>query len=630
VIAIRGSSAAPRDGWQVVLPGLGRPRARWKWSAPTQRDTYVGAVGLSAVALFVFAALHPTDEPWNLLAVVALFAAMLAAERMSVPLPSHAAISIASIPHTMALLLLPTWLAMLIAGASMVADQLLARASWRKLAFNTASVSLTIGLSALVADRVGLSRGQLAVNQWQQVPAFLLVACAYYGLTNGLVAIVVSLSADRAPHHIFLDNARFVLPAEFAVCGIGGLVTVIWLVCPAWTPLVLFPAVVSQVAFKYVASSKRHQIHLEFIAEASRVLAMSLDQNELAASVARLAVPALSDAAVVFLVEDDTLELAAHVEAERYGGMIGTDASLRVAEQVLVDGKTRRLSAGAQGVAVGIRFAERTLGVLVLWSGAERRGVPEDDEVAEELARRFATALENARLHAEAQRATRLRDEFLSVAAHELKTPVTSLRGYAQLMLRNGTKLDSVMLAKGLSTIEVQSNKLIELTSKLLDISRIDSGKLRLERRRVDIAELVRDCVATVQDVTSLHALRLSAPPVCEGWIDPLRFEQVLANLLNNAVKYSPDGGDIEVSLMPSGDGWIRLEVRDHGLGIPPDRRERLFDRMYQAHGDGYLSGLGLGLFISRQIVELHGGCIEAHFPAGGGTLITVSLPISR
>jgi signal transduction histidine kinase len=623
MIALRGSAAETRRWWQMVSVGHGRPVRRPSLSAPSQRDTYVGLVALASLVVFVLAVLHPTDDPWSLLAVAALFAAMLAAERMSVPLPNHAAISIASIPHTMAVLLLPTWLAMLVAASSMVADQLLARAPMRKLVFNTASVALTIGVSALVADWVGLSRGQLAVNQWQQVPAFLLVACAYYGLTNGLVAVVVSLGADRPAHRIFLDNARFVLPAEFAVCGIGGLVTVVWLVCPAWTPLVLFPAVVSQVAFMYVTSSKRHQTHLEFVAEASRVLAMSLDQDELAASVARLAVPALGDTALVFLAEGKVLELSAHVEADPRGEPVSTDVCRRLAHQVLVDGQTRLLTGDLQTLAVAICSAERTLGVLVLRSaGADR-------EVVEELARRFAAALENARLHAEAQRATRLRDEFLSVAAHELKTPVTSLRGYAQLMVRNGANLDSAMLAKGLNTIEIQSNKLIELTGKLLDVSRIDSGKLRLERRHVDIAELVRGCVGTAQDVSSLHVLHLSAPTVCEGWIDPLRFEQVLANLLTNAVKYSPSGGDIEVSLSPLNGDWIRLEVRDYGLGIPPDRRERLFDRMYQAHGDGYLSGLGLGLFISRQIVELHGGRIEAHFPAQGGTLIAVSLPIA-
>jgi signal transduction histidine kinase len=108
--------------------------------------------------------------------------------------------------------------------------------------------------------------------------------------------------------------------------------------------------------------------------------------------------------------------------------------------------------------------------------------------------------------------------------------------------------------------------------------------------------------------------------------VDPLRIEQVVTNLLSNAIKYSPDGGAIDVSVSCGSDS-VRLVVRDHGIGIPPERRARLFDRFYQAHGEGHFGGLGLGLFISRQIVELHSGTLEADFPADGGTRFQVTLP---
>jgi signal transduction histidine kinase len=110
--------------------------------------------------------------------------------------------------------------------------------------------------------------------------------------------------------------------------------------------------------------------------------------------------------------------------------------------------------------------------------------------------------------------------------------------------------------------------------------------------------------------------------------VDPVRIEQVITNLVGNAIKYSPDGGTIEVLLERVGSDAVRLSVRDHGVGVPPERRARLFERLYQAHGDGYLSGLGLGLFISKQIVDLHGGSIEAQFPLDGGTRMIVTLPI--
>src|SRR5579864_7757510 len=482
-----------------LLRILAISRPRLKLSVPSRRDAYIAFVALAATGLFVFAVTHPTDEPWNLLGISVLFAAMLVSERISVPLPKHAAISIASIPHIMALLLLPTWLAMLVAGGSMAVDQLVGRAQPRKLLFNTASVSLTIGVSALLADAIGLTRGQIALNEWQHVPAFLLLASAYYGLTNALVAVVVSLGAERPAHQVFIDNARFVLPAEFAVCGIGGLVTVIWVVSPAWTPLVLFPAVVSQVAFMYVTSSKRNQTRLEFVAEASRVLGMSLDQTELSDSVVRLAVPALGNTALLFLAAGAEPQLIAQMTASdafAESTSLPVSAYARIAEQVLQDGKSRPLDHQQHGVAVPIRAADRTLGALIVLSPMHQPLASEDAAVVEELARRFAVALENARLHAEAQRATRVRDEFLSVAAHELKTPITSLRGYAQLLMRNADNPDPAMLDKALRTINTQSNKLVELTGKLLDLSRIDSGKLSLERRLVDIAQLVRDCVA--------------------------------------------------------------------------------------------------------------------------------------
>ena len=612
-----------------VLRLLPNVRPHVKWTAPSRRDGYIAFVAVAAVGLFIFAVTHPSDDPWNLVGIAVLFAAMLVSERISVPLPKHAAISIASIPHIMALLLLPTWVAMLMAASSMAVDQLLVRAQPRKLLFNTASVSLTIGVSAMLADAIGLTRGQIAISEWQHVPAFLLLASVYYGLTNALVAVVVALGADRPAHHVFLDNARFVLPAEFAVCGIGGLVTVIWLVSPAWTPLVLFPAVVSQVAFVYVTSSKRNQTRLEFVAEASRVLAMSLNQTELSDSVVRLAVPALGHSARLFLATGAEPQLVARAD-EAVGEaapILPTSHYTWTAQQVIQDGSTRMVNAQSTGVVVPIRSAQRTLGALVVLSSSGPMA-SEDTAVVEELARRFGVALENARLHSEAQRATQVRDEFLSIAAHELKTPVTSLRGYAQLLMRNAQSPDPTMLARALTTINVQSDKLVELTGKLLDVSRIDSGKLRLEPRAVDIAQLVREAVVTTRETTELHMLQVHAPQSLMAWIDPLRFDQVLANLLTNAVKYSPDGGAIEVSLEAVSDEWIQLRVRDHGLGIPPDRRARLFDRMYQAHGDGYLSGLGLGLFISRQIVELHGGRIEAQFPRDGGTQMCVTLPV--
>jgi signal transduction histidine kinase len=238
---------------------------------------------------------------------------------------------------------------------------------------------------------------------------------------------------------------------------------------------------------------------------------------------------------------------------------------------------------------------------------------------------------------AEAEAAVHLRDEFLSVAAHELKTPVTSLRGYAQLLLRqtNGRVAApeaEQRIRRGLATIDRQSHRLNELISQLLDVSRIQAAKLTLEREPTDLTRLATEVVEAAQASTDLHALAVEAPAAVWALVDPLRLEQVLTNLIANAIKYSPEGGPVvcQVASHPAGAGdTVRLSVRDHGTGIPPENRARIFERFYRAHAGGQLStaGLGLGLYISREIVELHGGRIEAEFPADGGSCFVVTLP---
>jgi signal transduction histidine kinase len=275
----------------------------------------------------------------------------------------------------------------------------------------------------------------------------------------------------------------------------------------------------------------------------------------------------------------------------------------------------------------------RVLGAITCFGFDTREPyTPVEQALAEELGRRCGLAIDNARLHAEAQRATHLRDEFLSVAAHELKTPMTTLRGYAQLLGRSlgeGHIPPLALLQRGVEAIDWQSEKLVRLTEQLLDVSRFEAGKLQLSQQSADLVVLVRGIVQSVQETTQKHTLTLIAPETCFATVDSTRFEQVVANLVGNAVKYSPNGGAIEVTLAEPEPTRIEMVVRDWGLGIPADRREHLFDRFYQAHGEGNFGGLGLGLYVSRQIVELHGGTIEADFPSSGGSRFVVSLPAS-
>jgi signal transduction histidine kinase len=220
-----------------------------------------------------------------------------------------------------------------------------------------------------------------------------------------------------------------------------------------------------------------------------------------------------------------------------------------------------------------------------------------------------------------------MRDEFLSVAAHELKTPLTSLRGFAQLLLRQaGESSIPTRLRPALDAVDRQSAKLGLLVGQLLDVSRLEAGRLALDRQPTDLVPLVRGVVAAIGATSRRHDFQVRGLATAVAFADPLRFEQVVANVIDNAVKYSPKGGPVDVEITGGG-GRIRMVVTDDGLGVPPEHRPRIFDRYFQAHSARRLGGMGLGLYISRQIVDLHGGTIEASFPERGGTCVTITIP---
>lgn len=231
---------------------------------------------------------------------------------------------------------------------------------------------------------------------------------------------------------------------------------------------------------------------------------------------------------------------------------------------------------------------------------------------------------------AEAEEALRERDEFLALASHELKTPAAILSATAQLLqrqlVRQGT-LEPEQLARALDRVREQSQRLARLVDHLLDVSRINSARLTIQLLPADLAGLVAEVVAACQLTTTRHTLVMTGPASVPAVIDHDRISQVVTNLLDNAIKYSPAGGLIEIDLSVA-DEEACLTVRDHGVGIPEERRDKLFERFYRAHEDEHFSGMGLGLFVTRHVVELHGGSISADSPPDGGARFTVRLPL--
>ena len=217
----------------------------------------------------------------------------------------------------------------------------------------------------------------------------------------------------------------------------------------------------------------------------------------------------------------------------------------------------------------------------------------------------------------------------LATAAHEFKTPLTSLRGWSQLLLllAEQDRLDSERSRDALQSIAAQTERFAQLIDRLADLSLIETGRLVLDPVCTDLSNLCANVVASAQATTTTHALSLCAPSHVWSRIDVRYSRQVLRQLLENAIKFSPDGGPIAVQVTEPDTNTVVVAVRDHGLGVPVERRTSFFNRLGQAHAESYRSGLGLGLYLCQQIVVLHGGRLEAEFPEDGGSLFKVLLP---
>jgi signal transduction histidine kinase len=323
------------------------------------------------------------------------------------------------------------------------------------------------------------------------------------------------------------------------------------------------------------------------------------------------------------------LEVYAPVREDARGRVIGVIEFYQLPDELQDEIAAARQRSWAVVAAI-------TLVTYLLLAGIVKRGsdtiARQQRTVQQQLSDQRQLAEDKARLYQEAQDALRVRGEFLSVASHELRTPVTALLAYTQLMrsrLKRG-RLSRAEFGEVLDEVLKQSDRLARLGSQLLDTSRLEAGKLEIKREPTDVAKLVR---ATVETMTRERVIALEAPTELRAVVDPVRLEQLLGNLLDNALKFSSDDSPLEVKLDEARPGWLRLSVRDHGIGVPVEHRPRIFERFYQAHAGQHIAGvagMGLGLYIGQQIVEMHGGQISAEFPASGGTCITVLLPTAE
>jgi signal transduction histidine kinase/CheY-like chemotaxis protein len=283
----------------------------------------------------------------------------------------------------------------------------------------------------------------------------------------------------------------------------------------------------------------------------------------------------------------------------------------------------------ACGVPLLTRGGE-PVGALVTHFGRPHRPSERDVRLVELYARQAAQAVENARLHGEIQEANRGKDEFLAMLAHELRNPLAPVLNAAHV-LRAGAGGEDAAAAQEM--IERQTRHMARLVDDLLDVSRITRGKIQLRPEPIELSRVVERAVDSTRPLSEArrHTVEVNVPPgPLRVLADATRVEQVLANLLNNAAKYTEEGGHISLTAAAEGEEAV-IRVRDNGIGIAPDMLPRVFDLFMQAHStlDRALGGLGIGLTLVRRLVELHGGTIEAHSEGPGkGSEFVVRLPL--
>lgn len=641
--------------------------ARWfRW--------IVGSVGIALVLIAALRIRITTPEQWTQLGVLALVS-LLADLLLSIRISRQRMISFGATFTFATFLVFGAALASVVQIGALLCSQLLRRLdrrraphSWMFIFFNVGQLGVC-GLLSGAAVWLLLDQG-LYEPPSETLRAILVYALTYLALNIALTSVAVWLRygwnevrETLWPNVSLWTAINFALsiPITLFIVNLGSSLGFAADVVLTFSFLAIISYIV-RINLRYRAINR----DLQIINDISHALATTLELDRLFPALyerVRQIMPV--DVFLIGLANGDQTELSVPFIIEDGERLAPRTLALEgtLATQVL---RTKRtlyepdlpISAGQQRFGrsdrhsatvtfVPLYLPDKVIGVLSAQSYQPNMYTPQQLNLLTSIGQIAAVAINNAQLYAREKEVMRSREEFVSLVAHELKNPLAALLGHSQILERRTRHADE-KLRRTVHVVIEQGERMNRLVEDLLDISRADAGRLSLHTQRLDLQSLIKNVVEQQQSLATAHRFDIEAQeslPVIVG--DVMRLTQVLQNLLNNAVKYSPSGGTIKISLSAraaddpiwpnrtqpireSAPCWALVQVQDSGIGIPEDQLRRIFDRFFRANNvtQTEIGGAGLGLSVCESLVRAHGGFIWAESIWGVGSTFSFALPV--
>lgn len=540
-----------------------------------------------------------------------------------------------------------------------ILDDIYRRQVWWKSLFNIGQFSLSLGAGYLVIRGLGFSPNPQIPLDPPMIFATLLAAAVYFLVNMTTVTTAIAIAVGEHPLSAIKDNLKMRVINQGTLLGFTPVVAAALNESLMLFPLILIPIL---VVYNSGLMTQRHITLADRLKELYEATRLSHGASKTKSSVHELLergckmFDATSSSIVLFPQENDGRALVSSVdleserstfmEATTLDPMQGVWARVASEDKALLFGapfESDRLGGyfAARGVkdamVAPLRSDESVIGVIEVAHpvGAARTFVTEDLKLFETLANHASIALENARLISELEDSlvhltemNQLKDDFVASVSHELRTPLTSIQGYVKTLLRADAKFDAAQQRSFLETVDRQSNRLHRLIEDLLAVSRLESQTEATNRTRLSIADLTRDVVDELRDKTEGRTVTIDLDVMPTIETDQGKVHQILLNLLDNALKYTPMRAPIIVRGRADGDG-VTISVIDHGDGIPPDAHDMIFDRFFQVDQSltRAVGGTGLGLYICRRMAEAIGARVWLERSDENGSTFSVWLP---